>query len=286
MRVSMHQRGALMALALVSCTGLACSRRGPAQRVLQHRNDPARQGVAPHDLTAGPRAIRALVHDGDAVFFVGNSFFGWQDRPLPEWVSALGRAVSPPIRLDVGSDIVFGNAPLAEFLGHKSTQDALASRKYRVFVLQGEEFEPVDHEARFHQAVRDFHRAIVAAGGQPVLFMTWDFRWRPFLDQLAASYEEIGRELNIPVIPVGLIYSDCDLAPYPGERRYWLTSGDLHQNEKGSAVNVYATFQLLTGVNPHGRNFVAPGNTNDDALMRYLSDMAWARVHPLLEAHP
>jgi hypothetical protein len=51
----------------------------------------------------------------------------------------------------------------------------------------------------------------------------------------------------------------------------------------GSAVNTYATFALLTGVNPRGTNFVAPGNTNGDALMRSLSDMAWAWVLPRLE---
>src|SRR6476660_4959366 len=95
-----------------------------------------------------------LIHDGDAVFFVGNSFFGWEDRPLPEWVAAIGRTMSPPVRIEVGADIVFGNTPLAGFLSHPVTQDALASRKYKVFVLQGEELEPVDHKAAFHQAVR------------------------------------------------------------------------------------------------------------------------------------
>jgi len=57
----------------------------------------------------------ALIQDGDAVFFVGNSFFGWQDRKLPEWVAALGKAMSPSIRIEVGSDIVFGNTPRPPF---------------------------------------------------------------------------------------------------------------------------------------------------------------------------
>jgi hypothetical protein len=41
---------------------------------------------------------------------------------------------------------------------------------------------------------------------------------------------------------------------------------------------------MLTGRNPRGKNFEAPGNTNDDALMRYLSDMVWAEVLPRLHA--
>jgi len=247
---------------------------------------------APEAAQVAPTPLPPPAHDGDAVFFVGNSFLGWQDRPLPQWVAALGQAMRPPIRLQVGGDIVFGNSPLSGFLGHPAVQSALASRRYKVFVLQGEELEPVDHKAAFHQAVRDFHRAVTAAGGQTVLLMTWDFSWRPFIDELEASYDEIGRELGVLVIPVGRIYRDCDQRPYRGAPRFWLTAlpdhpvGNLHQNEKGTAVNAYAVFQALTGVDTHGVSFVAPGNTNDAELLHYLSDMAWARVRPRLRLAP
>jgi hypothetical protein len=228
------------------------------------------------------------VRDGDSVFFVGNSFVGWEDYPLPLWVAALGRAMSPPVRLDVGADIVFGNLPLAAFLDHRATRRALRSGRYKAWVLQGEEYEPVDHKAAFHQAVREFNAAIAGAGGRAVLFMTWEFHFRPFIDALAASYDEIGQELGIPVIPAGLIYKDCDRTPYRNARPYWLTAspdrpqGDLHQNAQGTAVNAYATFATLTGLDPMGCNFAAPGNANDDDLMRYFSTMAWARVAPRL----
>jgi hypothetical protein len=241
--------------------------------------------------SGAPWSAPIPIHDGDAVFFVGNSFFGWQGRSLPDWVAALGKAVSPPIGIGTGSDIVFGSHPLAEFLDHPATREALAARRYQVFVLQGEELEAVDHKARFHQSVRDFNRAVVAAGGRTVLFMTWDFPWRPFIEKVAASYDEIGRELEIPVIPVGLIYRDCGCRPYaPGMPPHWLIAdpqhplGDLHPNEKGAAVDAYATFEMLTGIDPAGRNFVAPGNSNDDRMMKYLSGMAWVRVAPRLRA--
>jgi hypothetical protein len=240
--------------------------------------------------TPSPWAPPVAIEDGDAVFFVGNSFFEWEGRSLPVWVSALGAALSPPVRIVTGADIVVGNTPLAGFLNHAATRDALASRSYRVFVLQGEEYEAVDHKAEFHQAVRDFNRAVIAAGARTVLFMTWEFRWRRFTDELAASYDEIGRELGLPVIPAGLIYRDCDRHPFAGQSAHWLTAdaahpeGDLHQNEKGSAVNAYATFETLTGRDPAGKSFVAPGNTNADEAMRYFSAMAWRRVAPRLGA--
>ena len=241
----------------------------------------------------GPWAAATPVHSGDGVFFVGNSFFGWQGRSLPDWVAALGQAVTPPIEIGTGSDIVIGNHPLSGFLTHPATRAALASRKYQVYVLQGEEMEAVDHKAAFQQAVRDFDRAVAAAGGRTVLFMTWDFPWRRFIDKVAASYDEIGRELGIPVIPVGLVYQDCGCRPFaPGQSPHWLTAdaahreGDLHPNEQGAAVNAYTTFEMLTGLDPAGRNFVAPGNSNDDAMMKYLSAMTWARVSPRLPVVP
>jgi hypothetical protein len=231
-----------------------------------------------------PPQYARLVRDGDAVFFVGNSFFDWQGRSLPAWVEALGRGVDPPIRLEVGGDIVPGEAPLSEFLDHDATRAALASGRYDVFVLQGMEFEPVDDRADFHDAVRRFHAAVTQAGARTALFMTWDFEFRPFIDELSASYDEIGRELGVPVIPAGLVFADCHRAPPGAERGHWLTAdaehpmGDLHQNALGTAANAYTTFAVLTGRDPGGVVIDVPGNPVDAAMSRELSARAWARA--------
>lgn len=241
------------------------------------------------DVGAGPPVTQPPpLPEGGAVFFVGNSLFGWQGRALPQWVAALGAGASPSVRFEVGADIVFGDAPLAEFLHHPATQQALASRRYDVFVLQGHELEPVDHPERFHAAVREFDDAVRAAGGRTVLFMTWDFPWRPFIGELSASIDAIGRERGIPVIPAGLVYEDLRRDPPAGRVPYWLTAdaehpdGDLHPNEHGAAVNAYATFAALTGRDPQGAPIDAPGAPTDPALLRLASDRAWARVAPRL----
>ena len=229
-----------------------------------------------------------LVHDGDAVFFAGNSFLGWEGRRLPDQVAALGAAASPPLRIDVGSDIVFGDAPLEDFLEHAAVREALASRSYDVFVLQGHELEPVDRKEAFFAAVREFDRRVRAAGGRTVLFMTWDFPWRPFIAEVAESYESIGRELGIPVIPAGLVYEDARRRPPAGRRDWWLTAdadhpaGDLHPNADGAAVNAYVTFAVLTGRDPKGAAMPGPGISSDASWRTYLSDLAWARAAPRL----
>ncbi len=273
--VDLHarRRSSRLAIAALSLLASAACRRAPAE-------------------PPPPLPLPPLLPEGGAVFFVGNSFFGWGERPLPQWVAALGSAVAPPLPLEVGAHIVFGDAPLAELLDHPTTQAALASGRYEVFVVQGHEYEAVDRKAEFHATLRELDRAVVAAGAHTVLFMTWDFPFRPFIDEVSASYDAIGRELGIPVIPAGLIYEDCRRDPPAGRAPYFLTAsaehpeGDLHPNEMGTAVNAYATFALLTGRNPEGAMFEAPGNTNDAALSRTLSDRAWRRVAPRLEPSP
>lgn len=200
----------------------------------------------------------------------------------------MGRAVEPALRIEVDGDIVFGDAPLAEFADHAAVQAALRSSRFDVFVLQGHEFEAVDDKPSFHASVRAFDRRIRAAGAKPVLFMTWEFPFREFVDEVAASYDEIGRELSIPVIPAGLVFADCAAQPPSGQPKHWLTAdaehpeGGLHQNAAGTAVNAYTTFATLTGIDPTGVRFEAPGNTNDDATLAMLSAKAWARVAPRL----
>jgi hypothetical protein len=226
-----------------------------------------------------------LIKSGDSVFFVGNSFFNYTNRDLAEWVTAIGKAGQPPVTINTGTHIVYGTQPLSWFFQQPASQNAIKSGKYKVFVIQGEEREPVENKAGFHQAVRDYNTAVKAKGGSVMLFMTWDFAWEKdtaFFKTLSAAYEEIGKELKIPVIPVGLIYDDANAQPFANQRSYWLTGQQLHQVESGTAVNAYATFAMLTGINPMGRPFTAAGNTNSPEMLKYLSDKTWTRVAPRL----
>lgn len=224
------------------------------------------------------------------MFFVGNSFFAWGGRNLPDWVRALGAADGVP--LEVGGDIVPGDRRLGEFLTDRAVVEALASRRYQVWVLQAHELEPVDHAAAFEQAVRDFDRAIRAAGGRTVLFMTWEFPWRRFLPELARAYESIGQSLGLPIIPAGEIYGDLERDPPPGRPAFFLTAdpehpnGDLHENELGTAVNTFATYGILTGRDPRGLNFRTQGATITPELLRLLSERAWARITERLPSNP
>ena len=237
---------------------------------------------APLDDAGSEVAAPWLIQSGDAVFFIGNSFFDYQGRVLPDWVTAVGQSMNPPITIATGACIVPGTKPLSWFFQQPASVEAIASGRYKVFVVQGEDTEPVDDKQNFQDAVRAYYNAITQAGGRMLLFMTWDFVWNKdnpdFFNQLSNAYEEIGAELHIPIIPVGLIWNDCNEHPFPGEQPYFLNGQDLHETESGSAANAYATFAMLTGINPKGVQFQAEGNTNSPELLRYLSHKAWFRV--------
>jgi hypothetical protein len=224
-----------------------------------------------------------LIAPGDKVFFVGNSFFNSQDRRLPEWVEAIGQAVEPKFPIETGEHNVPGVQPLSWFFEQPESQEAIASGNYDVFIVQGEEEEPVEDKEGFHDAVRAYHQAITAKGGRMMLFMTWNFPWyggpdSEWFGKLSSAYEEIGQELNIPVIPVGVIYNDVVKAPFPGQDPWFLTNHDLHQVASGSAINAYATFSMLTGIDAMGVEFEARNNDNTPEMLRYCSEKSWLRV--------
>ncbi len=239
-----------------------------------------------------PPAYAAPLHDGDAVYFVGNSFFAWEDRVLPRWVAALGEVSSPPVHLQVDGDIVPGDLPLAAFLEHDAVVAALASRRHAVFVLQGHELEAVDDRAGFHDAVRRFDAKVRAAGARTVLFQTWDLRWREFLPALVEAYDSIGRELAIPVIPCGQVFDDLGATPPAGGNRWWLTAspehpeGDLHPNAAGMTASADVTFAILTGRDPRGLRFDAIGNDIDAATHDRIAAAAWRRASERLRPSP
>jgi hypothetical protein len=238
------------------------------------------------EVAAPPARYEAPLPDGGSVYFVGNSFFSWDGNSLPVWLASLGKAQG--LNFEVGGDIVPGELPLSAFLKHPAVSAALASGKYRVWVVQGQEREPVDNPAEFKQAARNFDRAIKASGGRMVLFMTWEFRWRKFMPQLTYAYESIGKELGIPIIPAGLVYWDCERSPPDHMGQFFLTaspeapSGGMHENKLGMAANTYTVYAILTGRDPHGRSFEATGAGIDTEMLEYLSARAWARSAPRL----
>ncbi|HEX5658777.1 MAG TPA: hypothetical protein VFX59_16370 [Polyangiales bacterium] len=231
-----------------------------------------------------------LIQPGDKVFFVGNSFFNWQDRVLSEWVKAIGQSVSPKFAIETGDHNQPGDMPLSWFFEQQKSKDAIASGQWDLFILQGHELEPVDHKEDFFDAVRAYHKAITAKGGKVMLFMTWDFEWNggpdsEFYEKLSTAYDEIGEELDIPVIPVGVIYNDTVKAPFPGADPWFLNGGDLHEVAPGAAVNAYATFSMLTGIDAMGVDFEARNNDNTPEMLRYCSDKSWVRVSERLNAN-
>jgi hypothetical protein len=212
---------------------------------------------------------------------------GGDDNRLAMHLETFAAGANPPIVIHTGQHVVYGVNPLSWFFQQPDSQNAINSGQYQVFILQGADREPVDTKDDFDQAVRDYYHAVTAHGGRIILFMTWDFQSEngtDFFQNLSTAYEEIGRELNVPVIPMGLIYDDMNKEPYGsyGVYSYWFHFDDLHENDFGMAANVYATFSMLTGINPGPRPITTLSDVTDPSLLQYLSEKSWARVAPVL----
>ena len=66
----------------------------------------------------------------------------------------------------------------------------------------------VGDPAEFQAAVRGLVSKIRARGAKPVLFMTWARReWPEDFPKLEKAYTSIGRELKVPVAPVGIAWN-------------------------------------------------------------------------------
>ncbi len=97
------------------------------------------------------------------------------------------------------------------------------AEKFDFVILQEQSILPVHEKSyAFYYAVRALTEKIRSSGAQPILYATWGrkdgsdtleeykFTHESMTWGLAAAYETIGKELNIPVAHVGLAFYDVN----------------------------------------------------------------------------
>jgi hypothetical protein len=167
--------------------------------------------------------------------------------------------------------VVRGGATLRWHLDHGPALDVLASRRWDFVVLQEQSLlgggtvggrPVVGDPSAFHAAVREWVRRIRAAGATPVLYMTWarrDASTRPdeMQRQLADAYSSIGRELGVPVAPVGLAWAEARRR-HAGVALH--VEDGSHPTPAGSYLAACVLLATLTGVSPVGAPGVVRGH--------------------------
>jgi hypothetical protein len=211
----------------------------------------------------------AQVHEARKVLrvlFIGNSYTHVNN--LPDIVAAIA-AADPDSAIIVPTLATRGGATLRWHLENGPALKMLDTGEWDFVVLQeqstlnGKEIDGklvLGEYGPFHASVRDWVKRIRATRATPVLFMTWARRNEPAItgmqQGLADAYDTIGRELGVPVAPVGLAW---------GESRRRLQSLDLHiwdashPSSAGSYLAALILYSTLTGKSPLGAPNVIQG---------------------------
>jgi len=138
------------------------------------------------------------------ILFIGNSFTTRND--LPTLWAGLAAADGRGTMLE--SEVVAaGGASLRQHLNKGTAGLLLAEGGWDYVVLQEQSTLPIKNPQRTHENIRDFHGIIQQHGAQTILYMTWARLNAPESQaKLTSTYNEIGAELGVTVVPAGLAW--------------------------------------------------------------------------------
>jgi len=148
-----------------------------------------------------------LMPKATRILFIGNSFTRRND--LPGMITRLAAAGQP--RRSVETDQIIANGmPLKAHWTRGAARAAINRENWDFVVLQEQSTLPLKNRARFHENVRPFVEEIRTAGAKPVLYMTWvRLNALERQDEMADAFFTIAKELDVPVVPVGLAWKDA-----------------------------------------------------------------------------
>ena len=209
----------------------------------------------------------------EKVLFVGNSFT-FYNNAIPTHLRQLLLNGAPRSESTwFLRTMAISGAFLAEHRG--GIEQMLGSRPWDVVVLQGHSREAIepDMQAEFSSAANEFSGMIREAGAEPVLFMTWAFSGRPEMTpRLDQAFSDLGRELDVRVIPVGLAFQQA-LASIPGLSLH--TDDGLHPTLQGTYLAAAVFYAALWARSPEDLVYDAG---IDPEIARQLRVIAWQAV--------
>ncbi len=217
----------------------------------------------------------AVVHDGDRIFYVGNSFIGTEGGLDNHFRRIVALAV-PPLKITNSSQIFWGRG-----LGSMWTDDVLkeirSGRDNIVVVTSGQA-----------DLMKRFHDEITKAGPKMVVHMTWgrnptinDGGMASFREQTARTVDsarQFERDTGVPIAPCGLVFYDLTVDPpdVPGLRPDWVfMSENIHQGQIGTMANAATHYAVMTGRSPVGLPMWDP---YPPELVKAVQERAWRIV--------
>lgn len=192
------------------------------------------------------------------VLFVGNSYT--QYNSMPAIFARIGESLGYNIKIKMVTE---GGHQLSKWADPNDDKGAILERvlteeKFDYVILQEKSSITMGDKINdFYDAVRTLARRIRETGAEPVLYSTWGsesslaqtngwsieyFTWK-----VSAAHENIGRELEIPVVYVGLAFYDI----FCNAKEINLYAYDkAHPSYSGSYLAAATLFAGVFGADP------------------------------------
>ncbi len=215
-----------------------------------------------------------------SILFVGNSYTYTNDMPY-DYFQPMVEAAGYQVKIDA---VTKGAHTLLEFANPKDDYGRIVNSylsepgRYDYVILQEQSVLPAGENAKlFYEGVRKLAEKVRAAGAKPILYATWGRKtgsdtltkhgwdhetmaWR-----LAAAYQAIGEELDIPVVHVGMGFLNINRNK-PEINLYNL---DLtHPSRAGSYLVGLCLFAGIFEVDPVTVSFNGPIPDETAAILR------------------
>ncbi len=197
-----------------------------------------------------------------SVLFIGNSYTYVNDMPaalFAPFARAAGYQVEVKAITKGGHTLSQHNDPSDE-CGAKVEEALTCGEKYDYVILQEQSVRPATENApEFYKAVGNLAARIRQTGASPILYSTWgrktgnskldEYGWtnESMTWKLAAAYQAIGDEQNIPVAYAGLAFYDV----YTKHNEVELYHSDkTHPSYEGSYLAAATLFAKIFHVDP------------------------------------
>ena len=181
------------------------------------------------------------------ILFIGNSYTYFNsgiDQQL--------QGLAPQIATSV---IAVGGYTLRDHLNAGAATQSIRQALWDYVVLQEQSQTPVSDPQKFFEAVRDFDVEARAIGAHTILLMTWErpdsVNYGVTTANLAAAYQKVGSELDIPVAPAGLAFARS-LSERPDLSLY---SQDGHPTMNGTYLAACVLYGTIFGQSPLGNPY-------------------------------
>lgn len=214
-------------------------------------------------LLAGCGPVRCDDGSGDEclqVLFVGNSYTYVND--LPSTFSELAR--SGGHRVEVGT-LAEGGFSLQDHVQSSKLGAELTSSSWNYVVLQEQSQIPTVEYSRtnfMYPAARTLVQQIRSSNAQPLFFETWGHRsgdpengmptYESMQYEINQGYLRIARELNVPVVQVGLAWSRA--FEEDPNLQLWQEDGS-HPSEQGTYLAACVFYVALFNESPLGLSY-------------------------------